>query len=58
MEDESTSDEEVKVYIHNLLKSTQNESPAVGDLNSFEKINELVTILSKIQYQLHELSNI
>lgn len=58
MENENTSDEEVKKYIHSLLKSKQNQSPAVGDLNSFEKINEIVTVLSKIQYQLIELDNL
>jgi Fe2+ transport system protein B len=58
MENENTSDEEVKKYIHKLVKSKQTQSPAVGDLNSFEKINELITILSKIQYQLIELKNL
>lgn len=58
MENENTSDEGLKKYIHSLLKSKQNQSPAVGDLNSFEKINEIVTILCKIQYQLIELNNL
>lgn len=58
MENENTSDEELKKYIHSLLKSKQSQSPAVGDLNSFEKINEIVTVLSKIQYQLIELNNL
>lgn len=58
MEDEKTSDEDLKRYIQALLKSKQSQSPAVGDLNSFEKVNEIITILSKIQYQVMELKNI
>jgi hypothetical protein len=57
MDNDNTSDEDIKKYIHSMIQSKQNQSPAVGDLNSFEKINEIVTILSKIQYQLLELKN-
>ncbi|CAI2369880.1 unnamed protein product [Moneuplotes crassus] len=57
MEDEGTSDEELKMYIQDIMKPNESQTPAVGDLTSFEKINELINILSKIQYQQHELSN-
>ena len=55
MKDESTSDEDLKKYIQSVIKSKESQSPAVGDLISFEKVNEIITILSKIQYQLHKL---
>lgn len=58
MENEDTSDETVKKYVSALLKSTQGQSPAVADLGSIEKANDIVTILCKIQYQIMELKNL
>ena len=44
MDNEHTSDEEVKTHINNLIRSKQDQSPAVADLSSIEKVNEIVTI--------------